>query len=132
MKTEPAPLVLTDRNQLDRWDDLVRAAEAPNSDGLEAALDPVDDDDYDEATPADLATAFPDAAVIFAADAEALADDDFPILCIDPEGLVEPFRVLAADIWMVENSLASGDLTLEDLAEEVGPDGILVDPDRED
>jgi len=67
-----------------------------------------------------------DIALILAADQLTFDDPRQPVLCIDPEGKLSPFRVPLEHLWEVENNVSIGNLLLEEIVEDQVVDGWFV------
>ncbi|WP_045743626.1 DUF6924 domain-containing protein [Actinoplanes rectilineatus] len=144
-------LVRTNFAYPEEWAALVKAAAAPSArDGFTASFEVVDDPAYDGVTPARLLTlvpADPKQSFVLVADELALAHPEFPILVVnldddedddddeDEDGDDEEqgpgsrygttFRVVAAELWSVENNLSLANMDWDDFADNVEGDGIF-------
>lgn len=121
-----------------QWASLLTALQVPSEEGFLPYITPVDDEGFSLATPQDLFDAARAAkanfAVIFVADARALAEEGFPVIAVDISGLVEydehfnplplpvgtkarTFRCVAAELWSPENNLNIANMDWEDFAD---------------
>lgn len=123
-----SPLVRTDFSDDDAWAALVQAALAESPDGFRAYLKVIDDRAFEGFSPAELVErgeGWGDAAVLFAADAEALNDPEHPILCVD---LIEQpgrtFRCIPSELWGVDNNLSLANMDFDEFASSVDARGV--------
>ena len=110
------------------WAVLKAAVGSENGMGFRPYLNPLDTG-YFGASEITLRDAFSSASAIFYADEETLKQERMPVLCIDPAGQCQSFRVYAKDLWLVDNNVSIGNLLLEEIVEAQVVDGVLVSPD---
>jgi hypothetical protein len=125
--TGDTPLIRTDFSDEHAWQALVRAAGAPNPDGLRAYFTIVEARGFEGATPQELAALASGArhGCLIVADAVAIAHDDHPLLCVELPAGQRSFRVIPAELWGVENNLSLANMDFEDFAEAVDEDGVF-------
>ena len=126
MENDASPLILTNRDHPDAWSRLTAAARAASDMGFSANLHLVDDAGYAGAGEDALRHSFTDASVLFVADETALTQAGHPILCIDPSGKTPSFRVLAKDVWIVENNCATGNMLFDEFEEQLDDHRLLT------
>lgn len=144
-------LVRTDFDDPAAWQRLLAAVAAPSEDGFYAYLVEVDDPIHagldGEQLIARLPAGFAE-IYLFVADSRTLASDELPILVVpvpprwdddtdlypdDAENSREyyvgrrAFRVIAAELWSVQNNFALANMGWEDFADAVDPDGVFRD-----
>lgn len=124
----PHSLVLrTDFSDPDAWEHACRAIETPVGE-FKAYVTFVSDREY-EGLSVDqlLALASPDArSFVFVVDRGTLSSGECPVLVVD---LVDhpgrSFRVVASEMWGVENNLSIANMDFEDFASSVDHDGVF-------
>ena len=88
----------------------------------------VDDSRFEGRTVAELLAAddWPDAAVLFVADRQALSTAEHPILCVDLlEERGRSFRCAASQVCGVENNLSLANMDFEEFVENTDADGVF-------
>jgi uncharacterized protein DUF6924 len=124
-------LVRTDFTNDETWQQVSYEAQAENSDGFRAYVQPVSDPAFDGATWQMVKASVPaeprDASVLFIADTATLAEPDHPILVVDVRGGSDraPFRCIAAQLWGIENNLNIANMNWEEFADAVDANGIF-------
>ncbi len=126
-KTEYTPLIRTDFADPGRWQALVAAVTTPSADGFWAMTSVIHDPAMAGATADDICVAATHLGIlplIIIADATAMATPDFPLLCIEPAS-GRSVRVIASELWGIENNLSIGNMDFGDFANATGTDGIF-------
>jgi hypothetical protein len=124
-------LVRTDFTNDETWQQVSHEAQADNSDGFRAYVQPVSDPAFDGATWQLVKASVPaesrGTSVLFVADTGTLAEPDHPILVVDLRGGSDraPFRCIAAELWGIENNLNIANMDWEEFADAVDADGIF-------
>jgi hypothetical protein len=119
-----------------QWQRVAAAAAQPSEDGFLANVRLVDDRTYEGIDAAALQASTPQAAdaalVSFIADETTLTSDGWPILVVwvhptGPEGAPDlgPFRVIASELWSVENNLNLSNMDWGDFQRSADPDGVF-------
>lgn len=124
---DSTPLIRTDFTDGAAWNHLCEAALAESPDGFAAAITPIDDSQFADASHKALisAVAGSQAAILFVADAATLRHPDRPILCIDLLDGNPPFRVVPAALWSVKNNLSLANMDFAEFAEAVDGEGVF-------
>ena len=128
-ETDNSLLLRTDFLDDAAWVALCAAAQAPSEDGFQARLECVSDSAYDGLTVEQLVALAPNGAnlsLVFLADRLALTEPEHPILVVDLYD--EPgrtFRVIAREMWGVENNLSLANMDYSEFADNVDPDGVF-------
>jgi hypothetical protein len=123
-------LIRTDFGDDAAWAALCEAVQKPDPrEGFCAYFTCVSDPAFGTQSPEAIAAqahaALHDVAVYFA-DAAALADPSFPVLCVDGSGAAAAsFRVVADHIWGPENNLRLCNMDFADFLGAAGPDGVF-------
>ncbi|MFC8248262.1 DUF6924 domain-containing protein [Streptomyces chartreusis] len=127
--TLEALVVRTDFSADDAWDALRAALGLPSRDGFLANVALVDDRRYEGLTPEsalDLIPADYRHPLLVLADSVAIASTELPLLVVDLRGeRGRCVRVVAAELWSIENNLAEANMDFEDFADAVGDDGVF-------
>jgi hypothetical protein len=122
-------LVRTDFSDDLAWELLADEAQRENQDGFRAYVEPISDPSFDGAGWDVVKAAIPGndngAAVLFVADAVALASPDRPILVVDLVSSRTPFRSLPSELWGIDNNLNIANMDWEEFADRVGNDGVF-------
>jgi len=118
-----AALIRTDFTDDTHWADALTRMTTPNVSGFVADLDPVDDPRFADAQVPELLTlATPDwcrgQRCLFVVDTTALASPELPVLVIGLHGADRgrTFRVIADQLWAVENNLTLSNMDFADFA----------------
>lgn len=126
--TLAAPLVHTDFSADGAWDAL-RAALTPGKDGFSANVALVDDRQYEDLPPAqalDLIPAQYQHPHLVLADSIAVASAELPLLVVDRRGEHgRCVRVVAAELWSMENNLDGANMDFEEFLGAVDDDGVF-------
>lgn len=122
------PVVRTDFSGDDQWKRL-RNEVSNRGEAFQAYIDYIDDADYKNMTPEQVAAAYADQneriGFLFIADEETLSDPEFPILVVDLlSDPIRTFRVVPEWIWAVENNLSLANMDWEDFADHTDADGV--------
>jgi hypothetical protein len=139
--TTPPPgslLVRTHFGNDDSWEQLKTAVSTPNEDDFLAVVEFVEDRAFEGVDADALIAQTPDDAngpsVSFIADEITLTAEGWPILVVnvappipgvDDDTDYTPFRVIASELWAVENNLNLSNLDWEDFADAVDDDGVF-------
>ncbi|MEV7039635.1 hypothetical protein [Amycolatopsis sp. NPDC051061] len=115
------------------WAALAEEARTPSEDGFLANVTPVSDPAFEGLSVAALRekqTAGP--IVSFLADEKTLTDAERPILAVwvlprrdGDERDLEPFRVVPAELWSVENNINLANMDWADFTRSAGADGVF-------
>jgi hypothetical protein len=133
MKKLPASncslLVRADFASEHAWQQVSAEAQAENSDGFRAFIEPVSDRAFDASWQAVKAAAparADGAAVLFVADRSTMTLPEHPILVVDllNDYGGPPFRCIPAELWAVENNLNIANMSWEEFASELDQDGV--------
>jgi hypothetical protein len=115
----------------DAWQRLVTDVQTPSEDGFLATVTFVDDAAFEGMTAEGLAAAQADSSFVsFLADELALSSDGYPIPAVwvfrgTSELEHQPFRVVATELWGVENNINLRNMDWDDFARSVDDDGIF-------
>ncbi|HTZ43256.1 MAG TPA: hypothetical protein VMB79_05285 [Jatrophihabitans sp.] len=112
------------------WQRLARAITVPSEDGFLADVTAVDDPAYASLDAGRLRELTPDGplrpSVSFLADEPALTTDGWPMQVVALGGAQsQPFRVVATELWSVENNLNLSNMDWIEFAEAADPDGVF-------
>jgi hypothetical protein len=122
-------LVRTDFSDDPAWELLADDAQRENQDGFRAYVEPISDPSFDGAGWEAVKAAVPSndngAAVLFVADAVALASLDRPILVVDLLASRTPFRSLPSELWAIDNNLNIANMDWEEFADRVDDNGVF-------
>ena len=121
-------LVRTDFTDSAAWEQASTGAQQENADGFRACIEPVSDPAFDGLSWEAVKAAIPQAmmgAVLFIADAAALASPEHPILVVDLLENRPPFRCTGSQLWGVENNLSIANMDWEEFADSVDDDGVF-------
>jgi hypothetical protein len=122
-------LVRTDFADSRAWQGLCEAVRTPSVEGFLAAVEFVDDPAFRDLAAEQVVERLPEGGyrrLVAVADATTLGSAEFPIVVIDvlrcpPRSL----RVIASQLWSVENNLSLGNMDYEEFAGSVGADGVF-------
>ncbi|MFJ6982947.1 MULTISPECIES: DUF6924 domain-containing protein [unclassified Streptomyces] len=127
--TLEALVVRTDFSADDAWDTLRAALCLPSREGFLANVALVDDRRYEGLTPEpalDLIPADYRHPLLVLADSVAVASTELPLLVVDLWGeRGRCVRVVAAELWSIENNLSEANMDFGDFADAVGDDGVF-------
>ncbi|WP_051795473.1 hypothetical protein [Streptomyces sp. NRRL S-87] len=121
-------LVRTDFTQPHAWQKLCATLQTPTREGFQADVVTIDDPVYQGLTPEQVlqrAPTDPQDRLIAVADTPALSTPDLPLLVIDllEEG-PQNLRVIAAQLWSIDNNLSLGNMDYEEFAEAADDHGV--------
>jgi hypothetical protein len=124
---ESSLLVRTDFTDDAAWEAVVAEATRPyGPESFSASLTPVSDTAFDGMGPVALAAIDGTASVVFAADADSMADSDRTVVVVDRvEQPGRSFRVVMAHLWGVENNLRLANMDLADFLLMLDGDGVF-------
>lgn len=98
----------------------------PNEDGFVADLHIVDGPAYRDLTPKQIAALTPAPSLDVIADNLALTSSEHPLLVIQlTERGTEHLRVIADELWSIENNISLGNMNWAEFAHAVDDDGIF-------
>ncbi|MGW0330848.1 DUF6924 domain-containing protein [Streptomyces sp. NPDC003011] len=127
--TLEALVVRTDYSADGAWDALRAALYSPSRDGFLANVALVDDRGYEGLTPdqaLDLIPALYQHPLLVLADSAAVASAELPLLVVDLRGeRGRCVRVVAAELWSIENNLSEANMDFEEFAGAVDEDGVF-------
>jgi hypothetical protein len=123
-----ALVVRTDFSADGAWDALRTALYSPSRDGFLANVALVNDRTYEGLTPEQALRLIPaqyQHPLIVLADSVTVASAELPLLVVDLWGeRGRCVRVVAAELWSIENNLSGGNMDFEEFAGAVGDDGV--------
>jgi hypothetical protein len=125
-------VIRTDFSDEAAWKAICDAIQEPQTeDEFQALVECVDDKSCAHLTPGRIASVLPDnsqRSFVFLVDTHAIVKPDHPILVVDlAHEPVRTFRVLPSQAWGVENNLRLANMTFEEFAGAVDPDGVFRD-----
>ncbi|MCX4234693.1 DUF6924 domain-containing protein [Streptomyces ortus] len=127
--TLEALVVRTDFSADGAWDALRASLFSPSKDGFLANVAVVDDRMYGGLTSdqaLDLIPAAYQHPLLVLADSVALASTERPLLVLDLQGeRGRGVRVVAAQLWSIENNLSGANMDFEEFAGAVDEDGVF-------
>ncbi|WP_328417649.1 hypothetical protein OG542_39880 [Streptomyces violaceus] len=127
--TLEALVVRTDFSGDGAWDALRAALYSPSKDGFLANVALVDDRRYEGLTPdraIDLIHPSYQHPLLVLADSTAVTSAELPLLVVDLRGDRGCcVRVVAAELWSIENNLSGANMDFEEFAGAVGDDGVF-------
>lgn len=127
--TLEALVVRTDFSADGAWDTLRAALHSPSREGFLANVALVDDRRYEGLTlesALDLIPAEYQHPLLVLADPVAVASTDLPLLVVDlRRERGRCVRVVAAELWSIENNLAEANMDFEEFAGAVDDDGVF-------
>lgn len=140
-RTEDTLLVRTDFSDEAAWRRLRTVVTTPSEeDGFLAALHIVDDPAHRGLATAQVVALLPDEeSLLILADATALGTPDLRVLAVSrtgeeapatdpetsPDAGFDTLRVVAAELWSVENNLALANMDWEEFVDAAGDDGVF-------
>ena len=126
--TNATPLIRTDFSDISCWKAVCAPIAMPSEvDGFLAHVTLVDDPAYEGLSTQQLLALVPEGhehAILIVADNTALSSHEVPLLAIDL--IEEPgreMRVIARELWGVENNLSLANMDFEEFARAVDADG---------
>ncbi len=125
-QTNATLLVRTDFSDEAAWQALHTAVHTPNEDDFLADLHVVDDPAYRDLTTEQVATLIPDSGLLILADKDAVTGDGMPLLVLRPAYPEDgPLRVIAEELWSIENNISLANMDWESFADSVDEDGVF-------
>ncbi|WP_329454480.1 DUF6924 domain-containing protein [Streptomyces sp. NBC_01497] len=123
---DSTPLVRTDFSDEEAWRALLTAVTTPNEDDFLANLQIVDDPDHRDLTSEQVAgLAGPDLFLIVA-DRTALTAPGRPLLVLyRDEDESHELRVIAEELWSIENNISLANMDWDDFASSADEDGVF-------
>ncbi|MFE2446738.1 DUF6924 domain-containing protein [Streptomyces sp. NPDC059426] len=122
-------LVRTDFSSDAAWERLDAVLASPNEDGFLAHVEPVDDRRFTGMTPQEAIGLLPadyEHPLLVLADGEAMASEEMPLLVMDLWKVRgRSIRVIATELWGIENNLSISNMYFEEFAESVDEDGVF-------
>ncbi|WP_371660243.1 hypothetical protein [Streptomyces sp. NBC_00280] len=110
------------------WESLTRALDTPSEDGFLPYVELVADPRFTGVTAEEALGRLPagyEHPILILADATALASEEFPLLVVDlREEHGRCLRVVARELWGIENNLSIANMDFRDFAEAVDADGV--------
>ncbi|MFC5724567.1 DUF6924 domain-containing protein [Streptomyces gamaensis] len=113
----------------DAWKKVRRTIGTPSSDGFLAAVEYFEEPGLRGLTPEQVLALIPDkprCSLLVVVDDAAVASSEMSLLCIDlwdePGRTV---RVIAAELWGIENNLSIGNMEFADFADATDHDGVF-------
>ena len=127
--TLEALVVRTDFSADGAWDALRAALFSPSRDGFLANVALVDDRRYEGLTPEQTLDFIPaeyQHPLLVLADSVAVASTELPLLVVDLRGeRGRCVRVVAAELWSIENNLSGANMDFDEFVGAVGEDGVF-------
>lgn len=121
-------VVRTDFSDPERWRAAIAAMSTPSEpDGFLAYVTFVDDPAFADMAPDQvLGRTHGQNDCLFVADRAALLDDQWPVLYLELHGpdRGRSFRVVASELWSVENNLSLSNMDFAEFADATDPDGV--------
>ncbi|MEU2872993.1 hypothetical protein ABZ769_27980 [Streptomyces olivoreticuli] len=113
----------------DAWREVRRAIETPSSDGFLATVEYFEDPALRGLTVKQVLALVPDepqCSLLVVVDDAAVASPEMPLLCVglrDERG--RTVRVVAAELWGIENNLSIGNMDFGEFADAADKDGVF-------
>lgn len=112
------------------WRALLSAVETPSPEGFLAVLNVLDERSLEAATPQDVASLMPyqsEYTIAVLADQRSMTDIELPLLVVLADGSAEPptMRVVASELWGIENNMSLANMEWDDFARSVDNDGVF-------
>ncbi|GHA70984.1 MULTISPECIES: DUF6924 domain-containing protein [Streptomyces] len=133
--TDDTPLIRTDFSDNAAWQALHTAIMTPNEDGFLAHLHIVDNPAYRDVTTEQVVSLAPAGAdLMIVADQTALTSPEMPLLAVlrneadsDDEAKQdhEELRVIAKELWSIENNISIGNMDWEEFVDACDGDGVF-------
>ncbi|MFD9323389.1 DUF6924 domain-containing protein [Streptomyces sp. NPDC060053] len=127
--TLEALVVRTDFSEDGAWDSVREALFSPNKDGFLANVALVDDRQYEALTleqALDLIPTEYQHPLVVLADSVTVASTERPLLVMDLRAeRGHCVRVVAAELWSIENNLSDANMDFEEFADAVDGDGVF-------
>lgn len=133
--TDDTTLIRTDFSDNAAWQALHTAIVTPNEDGFLANVHIVDDPAYRDVTTEQLVSLAPAGAdLMIVADRTALTSPEMPLLAVlrneadsddQAEQDHEELRVVAKELWSIENNISIGNMDWEEFVDASDGDGVF-------
>ncbi|MGV9703130.1 DUF6924 domain-containing protein [Streptomyces sp. NPDC003483] len=127
--TLEALVVRTDFSAESAWDALRAALYSPSRDGFLADVALIDDPRYEGVTPEQAIDLIHPAyrhPLLVLADSVAVTSTDLPLLVVHLRGgRGRCVRVVAAELWSIENNLSGANMDFEDFTSAADDDGVF-------
>lgn len=111
------------------WEAVREALCSPSEDGFLPNVALIDDRQYEGLTPdqvLDLVPADYQHPLVVLADPVTVASTEWPLLVADLRAERRPWvRVVAAELWSIENNLAGANMDFDEFADAVDDDGVF-------
>ncbi|MGW2711963.1 DUF6924 domain-containing protein [Streptomyces sp. NPDC001356] len=132
-QNEDTLLIRTDFSDEDAWRRLRAVVTTPDEeDGFLAALHIVDDPAYRDLTTEQIVALAPaEDDLLILADRQALSGSEMPLLAVltgeedAPERGFDELRVVAAQLWAVENNISLANMDWEEFVDAADDDGVF-------
>jgi len=128
-RTAAVPVVRTDFGDQAAWDELRTVVTTPNEDDFVAAVEFVEDRAYADLTIEQVTALVSDDVghpILVVADRDALGAAGLPLLVVDlREQRGRAIRVVAAELWGIENNLSLANMDFHEFADHLDGDGIF-------
>jgi hypothetical protein len=119
-------LIRSDFSDQEAWQALRTAVTTPNEDDFLANVHLADDPAYRDLTSEQIATLAPTHSLFIIADKVAISSPEQPLLVIHlSEWGSEHLRVIAEELWSIENNISLGNMDWEEFAEAADYDGVF-------
>jgi hypothetical protein len=119
-------LIRTDFSDQEAWQALRTAVTTPNEDDFLANVHLVDDPENRDLTSEQIAALAPTPSPLIVADNVAITSPEQPLLVIHlTERGSEQLRVIAEQLWGIENNISLGNMDWEEFAEAADNDGVF-------
>lgn len=126
--TAGTTVLRTDFSDPAAWDRLQVTLATPTEEDFLAGVTFIDDPAYGDLTDQQVLECVPDDythAILVVADNVALAATELPLLVVDPRRHDRAIRVVATELWSIENNLSLANMDFEEFAANVDGDGIF-------
>lgn len=120
------PLVRTDFSDQEAWQALLTAVMTPNEDDFLANIHVVDDPACRDLTSEQVAALAPAHSLLVVADKAAVTSPEMPLLVIRlTDGGSDELRVIAEELWSIENNISLANMDWESFTDEADEDGVF-------
>ncbi|MFG2598944.1 DUF6924 domain-containing protein [Streptomyces sp. NPDC048462] len=125
-------LIRTDFSDEAAWRALQEAIATPNDDGFLAYVDLIDDPAYRDLTTDQIVSLAPGSDLLIVADGTALTTPGMQLLAVQPweeddekgDEKYGELRVVAEDLWVIENNISIGNVSWEEYVDAAGENGV--------
>jgi hypothetical protein len=128
-ESDKSLLLRTDFSDDAAWALLCKAVQSPSKEGFQAGVECVSDPACNGLTLEQLMTVLPasgDRTFAFVADQIALSVPEWPVLVVDLcDQPGRTFRVIAREMWSVENNLSIANMDYAEFADNADADGVF-------